>query len=76
MSAETRQALSDAIVAHVADECGDMVGAWVVLAETPSADELAGGPSSFFTVSREAQSAFMTTGLLFQGLEVSRFGNE
>jgi hypothetical protein len=36
MSEQTRDALSDAIAAHVADETGDMVGAWVVLAETPS----------------------------------------
>lgn len=75
MSEQTWDALSDAIAAHVADETGDMVGAWVVLAETPSADELAGGPSSFFNVTRAGQSAFMTTGLLFQGLDVSRFSS-
>lgn len=35
MSAETRADLENALAAHIADECsGDLVGAWVVVAET------------------------------------------
>lgn len=75
MSEETHDNLTAAIAAHIADETGDMVGAWVVLAETPNAEELAGGPSSFFNATRHGQSAFMTTGLLFQALDVARFSS-
>lgn len=44
-----------ATVVVFADPQIGKTGAWVVLAETPSAEEMAGGPSSFFMVTREAQ---------------------
>ena len=39
MSAETKRALEDALVAHLADERpGDMLGSWLVLTQVESMD--------------------------------------
>jgi hypothetical protein len=69
MSAETKAALDAAIAAHVADEChGDMAGAWVVVAETTSLDEIDADMSSWYIGSRAMQSSIMTNGLLYSAL--------
>lgn len=74
MSDATKAALEEAISAHVADECdGDMTGAWVILAESTSLDDIENDVSSFYLTSRDSQSSFLTTGLLWQALEHGRF---
>jgi len=74
MSADTKQALEEALAAHVADECdGDMIGGWVVVAETTNLDEFNDGTSSFYKEARSSQSGLLTTGLLWQALEHGRF---
>jgi hypothetical protein len=77
MSEQTAAILSAAISAHVSDECdGDLVGGWVLVAETSTVDEMTEGASSFYTVPREHQSNFTTTGLLYRALEIGAFPND
>ena len=77
MSDTTLQALEEALAAHVAAECdGDMIGAWIVLAETTSLQELEDQTSAFYIGTRNSQSSFMTTGLLWQALEHGRFNGD
>lgn len=69
MSAETALAMEAAIEAHIADETpGDIAGGYVVVAETTSISELDDGESSYFIATRNAQSRFMTDGLLWTAL--------
>lgn len=76
MSDVTFAALEDAIAAHVADECDDdMTAGWVVVAETTNLGELDDGVSSFYTVTRDGQSNFLTSGLLLRSLEAGRMGD-
>ncbi|GAA2178231.1 hypothetical protein GCM10009785_00020 [Brooklawnia cerclae] len=53
MSAETKQALHDAIEAHIADENGEraIVGAYVVLADNTDFDDIDHGNNLVFAVS-------------------------
>ena len=54
MSDATRQALSEAIAAHVAAESpGSVVGSWVTLAESTGFEDLDRGESSCFMVSED-----------------------
>lgn len=77
MSVETYLAVEEAIAAHVADECEhDLVGGWVVVAETTNLSEYDDGVSSFFTARRSGQSNFLTTGLLYRALEVGQMGSD
>jgi hypothetical protein len=77
VSVETKAALEEAIAAHVADECdGDMIGGWVVLAETTSLEQIEDDLSAFYLDARTSQSSFLTTGLLWQALEHGRFRND
>lgn len=65
MSEQTRQALQEAIEAHVADECdGDLAGGWVCVAETTTAHEALNNHTSWYVVEKQFQSAIVTTGLL------------
>ncbi len=69
MSDETRTALQDAIVDHIADEYpGDMVTAWVLITETTSIDMLDAGVGSMIVETREMQSAYQTVGLIYSAL--------
>lgn len=48
MSAETERALEEAVMAHVAAEGdGDMVGAWLLLAQTERLSDAEEGRSSY-----------------------------
>lgn len=72
MSAETKATLEAALEAHVADECdGDMVGAWVALAETTTLDDMDAEASVFYIEARNQQSSFLTSGLLHAAIERS-----
>lgn len=53
MSAETKQALHDAIEAHIADENGEraIVGAYVVIADNTSFDEMDDHTNSCYVTS-------------------------
>lgn len=69
MSEQTKQALEAAIAAHVADEYfGDMVSAWVIVAETTSIEMLDDGAGSMVVDARDMQSAYLTTGLIYSAL--------
>lgn len=69
MSEQTKDALEAAISAHIADTCdGDLVGAWVVLAECTSLDQLDADESEFFVDARDGQSRFTGDGLLYSAL--------
>lgn len=77
MSEATKAALMQAINDHVADECdGDLVGAFVVVAETTNTDEMTDEVSSFYTVTRSYQSNFTTTGLMYRALESGSFDRD
>ena len=63
MSDATRQALSEAIAAHVAAESpGSVVGSWVTLAESTGFEDLDRGESSCFMVS--SGNGFINRGLI------------
>lgn len=48
MSAETERALEEAVMAHVASESeGDMVGSWLLLAQTERVTDLEEGRSAY-----------------------------
>jgi hypothetical protein len=48
MSAETERALEEAVMAHVASESdGDMVGAWLLLAQTERLSDAEEGRSAY-----------------------------
>lgn len=69
MSEATKQALEDAIAAHVADECdGDMSTSWLIIAETTSLEEMDDNRSSFYIDTRDLQSLYTTDGLLYNAL--------
>lgn len=69
MSTDTKAALEAAIEAHVADECeGDLAGAWVLLAETTTLQNLDDEDSVFYLDFRQSQSRFLTDGLLHAAL--------
>lgn len=71
----TKTALDAAIAAHVADEYdGDMVTAWVVVTETTTIGMLDAGEGAMVIESREMQSSYLTTGLLYSALNVG--GND
>lgn len=71
MSSETKQALAEAIAAHVFDECeGSFTGAWVLVAETVSPDDDA-DRSSWHTAMEG--SVIQKRGLLEYGLDVARW---
>lgn len=52
MSAETLERLRQALEAHVADETGDIVTSWMVLAETTTLDEMAKNAGAFYVEQR------------------------
>lgn len=69
MSDETALAMEAAIEAHIADETsGDLAGGYVVVVETTSMSEMDAGRSAYFIATRNAQSRFMTDGLLWTAL--------
>ena len=72
MSTETKTALDDALTAHIADEYGDISGAWVMVIETTNLAQYVDDRTSWVLETREKQSSIMTTGLLFSGLHLSR----
>lgn len=52
MSAETLERLRQSLEAHVADETGDIVTSWMVLAETTTLDEMAKNTGAFYVEQR------------------------
>lgn len=74
MSEQTYADLQSAIAAHIVDECdGDLIGSWVVVAQTTNLEEFEDGGSSFFTATPDHQSNFTTTGLLYRAMEIGSF---
>lgn len=72
MSDSTRADLDRAISAHVADEYeGDMVMAWVLVAETSSLEMLTEGEGAMVIETRDMQSNYLTNGLLYSSLTVN-----
>lgn len=73
MSAETKQALEDAIAAHFADEYSNpMIGSWVAIAEIPSIENMDEGSGQF---SSEASGSFFSTlGLVHLWLNATEKG--
>ena len=51
MSAETLERLRQAVEAHIADESGQIVGAWIVLAETQTLENMDAKVSSYWSES-------------------------
>lgn len=76
MSAETLERLRQAVEAHIADESGEIVGAWLVLAETQTLEEVEAGVSSYWSESHG--SLFTHMGLAKCWLEkaAATFWNE
>lgn len=67
MSAQTRETLSAAIAAHVADESSsgaEVPSAWVLIAETTSLEEIDRSTSSCFTDVSPHVSQFTVRGLV------------
>lgn len=53
MSAETERALEEAVMAHVASESeGDMVGSWLLLAQTERVTDMEEGRSAYHSYVR------------------------
>lgn len=61
MSAETLERLRQALEAHIADESGQIVGAWLVLAETQTLEDVEAGEASYWAESQG--SVFTLMGL-------------
>jgi len=69
MSEQTKAALDAALSAHIADECdGDLVGAWVIVAECTTIDTLDSNDSEFYVEGSNGQSRFTGDGLLYSAL--------
>lgn len=72
MSEQTRRALDDAIRAHAAEEWeGDLVVDWCIVAATLDTDNLTG---IGLIHSREPMPAYITKGLLLEGIDDIRAG--
>lgn len=72
MSESTMTTLSEAISAHIADEHeGDIVTAWVIVAETTRIDMLDSGEGVMVIEHRPTQSHYLTQGLLHAALNVN-----
>ena len=71
MSAETKAELEQALAAHIMDETGDHLSAWVLVAECTDLTELQDHEASFFIEARDFQSRFLTDGLLMAATQWS-----
>ena len=69
MSDKTRTDLENALAAHVVDECDELVGSWVMIAETFGIES---DPDTSSMWTETEGSAFTTRGLLESQLDRMR----
>lgn len=75
MSADTKAALAEAIAAHCADEGdGEVIGAWIVLAETTSLAEWADNTAPLYVSSHG--SRFAIRGLAETWIDIDRISTD
>ena len=73
MSDKTRTDLENALAAHVVDECDELVGSWVMIAETFGIES---GPDTSSMWTETEGSSFTTRGLLEYKLDWMRYAQE
>lgn len=72
MSKQTLQAVTDAIAEHCADEYGTMLGAWMVICDSPDMEEIDEGANCTTMVTDSGRFTLMHRGLLEEARDLYR----
>ena len=72
MSDQTKRTIDDAICAHVSDETGKRVVAWVLVAAAIDPETYADGGAHYWREQSDGQQLHVTEGLLRVGIRMVR----
>lgn len=72
MSQQTLQAVTQAIEAHAADEFGTMLGAWVIICDSPDMDDILNQANATAVITNSGRFTHEHRGLLEEARDLYR----